>query len=72
MSTGDEASRFARFAFRRHFFQHLGFRVARNVTETKQLPIRTVTNEVFVLGAGVNGGYIAFHFSTCNKCVLNA
>ncbi|XP_078263777.1 uncharacterized protein LOC144597892 isoform X1 [Rhinoraja longicauda] len=29
IATGDEASRFARFAFRRHFFQHLGFRLAR-------------------------------------------
>lgn len=27
ISTGDEASRFARFAFRRHFFQHCGFRL---------------------------------------------
>lgn len=26
ISTGDEASRFARFAFRRHFIQHAGFR----------------------------------------------
>jgi 5-histidylcysteine sulfoxide synthase len=27
ISTGDEASRYARFAFRRHFFQHCGFRL---------------------------------------------
>lgn len=26
VSTGDQASNFARYAFRRHFFQHLGFR----------------------------------------------
>lgn len=30
VSTGDEASNFARFAFRRHFFQHLGFRYVTN------------------------------------------
>lgn len=32
-STGDEASRFARFHFRPHFFQHAGFRIARTVKE---------------------------------------
>ncbi len=30
ISTGDEASRFARFHFRPHFFQHIGFRIARS------------------------------------------
>lgn len=30
ISTGDEASIFARFHFRPHFFQHAGFRLARN------------------------------------------
>lgn len=28
ISTGDEASKWARFHFRRHFFQHAGFRIA--------------------------------------------
>ena len=59
MSTGDEASRFARFAFRRHFFQHLGFRVARNAEENGELkvdlPVRLVTDKVFVLGVGITG-----------------
>jgi 5-histidylcysteine sulfoxide synthase len=32
ISTGDEASRWARFHFRRHFFQHLGFRIAQSLT----------------------------------------
>jgi 5-histidylcysteine sulfoxide synthase/putative 4-mercaptohistidine N1-methyltranferase len=31
VSTGGEAERFARFHFRPHFFQHAGFRIARNV-----------------------------------------
>jgi 5-histidylcysteine sulfoxide synthase/putative 4-mercaptohistidine N1-methyltranferase len=30
ISTGDEASSFARFHFRPHFFQHAGFRIARS------------------------------------------
>ncbi|GCB74829.1 hypothetical protein scyTo_0020257, partial [Scyliorhinus torazame] len=46
ISTGDEASRFARFSFRRHFFQHLGFRLARTCnlgkTPVKELNIETL------------------------------
>jgi len=53
VSTGDEASRFARFAFRRHFFQHLGFRVVQSVTDGP--PVRLVGTPVFVLGVGVEG-----------------
>lgn len=30
ISTGDEASKWARFHFRRHFFQHLGFRMVQS------------------------------------------
>ncbi|XP_073227915.1 uncharacterized protein [Porites lutea] len=51
VSTGDEASRFARFAFRRHFFQHLGFRLAQSVSNSP--PVRLVGTPVFVLGVGV-------------------
>lgn len=56
VSTGDEASRFARFAFRRHFLQHAGFRLAKSVTyssESVALPVRLINTEVYVLGAGV-------------------
>nr|KAG5714088.1 hypothetical protein BaRGS_020416 [Batillaria attramentaria] len=55
ISTGDEASRFARFAFRRHFFQHLGFRMVRSVQReaTPDVPARMVDTEVFVVGCGV-------------------
>ena len=53
MSTGDEASRFARFSFRRHFFQHMGFRLARSTSAPP--PVRLCRAEVFVLGAGVTG-----------------
>ena len=52
ISTGAESSRFARFAFRRHFFQHLGFRMVRS---SKTTPARLCKAEVFVLGAGVTG-----------------
>ncbi|CAG5135894.1 unnamed protein product [Candidula unifasciata] len=53
ISTGDAASRFGRYAFRRHFFQHSGFRLARSLTEKVDLPARVVDTEVFVLGSGV-------------------
>lgn len=61
ISTGDEASRFARYAFRRHFFQHCGFRIARSLTEELKeidLPARVVETEVFVLGSGVQANKI--------------
>lgn len=55
ISTGDEASRFARFAFRRHFFQHLGFRTAKTIIANVEprLSARLVNTEVYVVGAGV-------------------
>ena len=31
VSTGDQASVYARYWFRRHFFQHLGFRLAQTI-----------------------------------------
>lgn len=57
MSTGDEASKFARFAFRRHFIQHAGFRIARSLQMADKInvPARLVKDEVFVLGIGVEG-----------------
>ncbi|XP_059153171.1 hercynine oxygenase-like [Physella acuta] len=59
ISTGDEASRFARYAFRRHFFQHCGFRLAKSQQSGKvDLPARVVENEVFVLGSGVEANKI--------------
>ncbi|XP_067893606.1 uncharacterized protein [Heterodontus francisci] len=47
ISTGDEASKFARFAFRRHFFQHLGFRLVRTCNWLK-IPVRVVNIKGFV------------------------
>lgn len=58
-SSGDEASRFARYMFRRHFLQHAGFRIARSIAPedgSKANPqVRLVENSVFVLGAGFSG-----------------
>lgn len=54
-STGDEASHFARFMFRRHFYQHCGFRVARSLPTDSQKSnphVRYVADRVYVLGAG--------------------
>ncbi|XP_059839506.1 uncharacterized protein LOC132401495 [Hypanus sabinus] len=53
ISTGDEASRFARFAFRRHFFQHLGFRLARTC-HGSQTPVTVVNVEGFAPGMADN------------------
>ena len=58
ISTGDEASRYARFMFRRHFLQHCGFRLVRSITpdHTKSNPrVRLVSNKVFVMNAGFSG-----------------
>ena len=53
-------SRFARFAFRGHFFQHAGFRVARSLSSPGpdgrvKLPARFLADPVFVRGLGVQG-----------------
>ncbi|XP_050402624.1 uncharacterized protein LOC126818955 [Patella vulgata] len=62
ISTGDLASRFARYAFRPHFIQHLGFRVVRNTHNSEQanLPIRVISNDTFVLGLGETKSNINF------------
>lgn len=44
ISTGDEASNFARFHFRRHFFQHLGFRYVRTSQAEEWPGEHTVAN----------------------------
>ncbi|KAI8773997.1 meiotically up-regulated gene 158 protein [Biomphalaria glabrata] len=64
ISTGDEASRFARYAFRRHFFQHCGFRLARNPTMEAELPAIFVETDVFVLGSGVQANEVLIDNNT--------
>ncbi|XP_051867130.1 uncharacterized protein LOC127567942 isoform X2 [Pristis pectinata] len=58
ISTGDEASRFARFAFRRHFFQHLGFRLTRTCNRL-QTPAIMVNVEGFAPGVADRDNPIA-------------
>nr|CAB3260957.1 uncharacterized protein LOC100176451 [Phallusia mammillata] len=48
ISTGNLASRFARYAFRRHFIQHAGFRMARSTNN--DTPVKVVETPVYVLG----------------------
>ena len=63
VSTGDSASRFARFAFRRHFFQHAGFRVCRSIPNKDgktQVPARLLTTDVYVLGVGIQGRSVSY------------
>ncbi|XP_013417309.1 uncharacterized protein LOC106178593 isoform X2 [Lingula anatina] len=52
ITTGDSASRFARFSFRRHFFQHAGFRLVESIGP-QPTPLRLVDTEVFVMGVGI-------------------
>nr|XP_039262070.1 ergothioneine biosynthesis protein 1-like [Styela clava] len=52
-STGDEASRYARFHFRRHFFQNLGFRLARTKSKSSPSPAVFVKTPTYLSGMGV-------------------
>jgi formylglycine-generating enzyme required for sulfatase activity/2-polyprenyl-3-methyl-5-hydroxy-6-metoxy-1,4-benzoquinol methylase len=49
-STGSFTSRFCRNFFRRHFFQHCGFRLTRSSSPP---PVRLCRAEVFVFGEGI-------------------
>ncbi|XP_078381059.1 uncharacterized protein LOC144663860 isoform X1 [Oculina patagonica] len=72
-TTGTGASRFGRYYFRRHFFQHLGFRVALSVDNSP--PVRLVGTPVFVLGFGIEDNPVTLpgvdkgtaYFSTSNS-----
>ena len=57
ISTGDEASIWARFHFRAHFFQHAGFRVVQDVAVVTDHSLKYETNEL------VNQ-YLLFHWGT--------
>ncbi|KAI0220611.1 hypothetical protein LSAT2_027897 [Lamellibrachia satsuma] len=63
VSTGQEASRFTRFSFRAHFFQHAGFRVARSLpgpghSGKIKLPARFLATPVYVQGLKVQDNEI--------------
>ena len=56
ISTGDLASRFARFAFRRHFMQHCGFRIVRPAEDKLQeQPICIINTPIYVQNHGIIG-----------------
>lgn len=64
ISTGEEASRFARFHFRPHFFQHAGFRIARSDDGNPASDAKIITS-----GSGVDyetsemlNKYMLMHF----------
>lgn len=69
VSTGDAASRFARLAFRRHFFQHLGFRI---VSNGDSCPVRLVGTPVFVLGIGIEDNTISLPGIDKSKAYQNS
>eukprot|EP00058_Branchiostoma_floridae_P017017 XP_002602505.1 hypothetical protein BRAFLDRAFT_127146 [Branchiostoma floridae] len=52
-SNGTYNSRFSRSFFRRHFYQHAGFRVARTLPGAGKSPVVMVNTDVYILGAGV-------------------
>jgi formylglycine-generating enzyme required for sulfatase activity/SAM-dependent methyltransferase len=64
VSTGDEASSFSRFHFRRHFFQHLGFRYVALPSSAPKEPFpgaATVTNlweGMSTVSNGLTNGYL--------------
>ncbi len=65
-SLGEVASQFGRYMFRRHFFQHCGFRIVRSLqTEegSKMDPqIRYVTDHIFTLDAPFESKLFIYHW----------
>ncbi|HAR64794.1 MAG TPA: SAM-dependent methyltransferase [Lentisphaeria bacterium] len=58
IATGNEATRLGRYAFRRHFFQHVGFRLV----EGEELPpLAELPNEDYETDAAVSQ-YCEFHY----------
>ena len=68
ITTGDAMSPFTRSAFRRHFYQHTGFRLVRSSGET---PVRLCKTEVFIQGVGVIGKCTLF-IQICTVGTRNA
>lgn len=68
-STGDEASRFARFHFRPHFFQHAGFRMARSAESSPRTSAVRLSLKNLQEGSDYESGellaqYLLLHFGT--------
>jgi 5-histidylcysteine sulfoxide synthase/putative 4-mercaptohistidine N1-methyltranferase len=60
ISTGDEASIWARFQFRPHFFQHAGFRVTREISELTKKGDKYDTDAVV-------SQYLLFHYGSAEE-----
>lgn len=60
-SNGVTLSYFTRFAFRRHFYQHCGFRLARSLPNVNgnepNSQVRLIKDNIYVLGQGFKGYY---------------
>ncbi|GHA21985.1 5-histidylcysteine sulfoxide synthase [Oceanisphaera arctica] len=57
ISTGNEATRYSRYAFRRHFFQHAGFRyIESDHAEVPVEPVNTYETDALVVQ------YLEFHY----------
>ncbi|GAA3721969.1 5-histidylcysteine sulfoxide synthase [Oceanisphaera sediminis] len=57
ISTGNEATRYSRYAFRRHFFQHAGFRyIESDSAEVPVEPVNTYETDALV------AQYLEFHY----------
>jgi hypothetical protein len=71
-SAGDVASCFARYMFRRHFYQHCGFRLVRSLPRSNGLKpnpqIRLIADRVYLLGGSLPNNYVNLNPS---KLILN-
>jgi 5-histidylcysteine sulfoxide synthase/putative 4-mercaptohistidine N1-methyltranferase len=67
ISTGNEATRDARYAFRRHFFQHAGFRY---VAGPELPPLKELPNQSYETDAAV-AQYCEFHYGPSYFGVAN-
>ena len=71
-SSGDVASYFARYMFRRHFYQHCGFRLVRSLPNGILKPnpqVRLIADQIYTLGSS-NDTYNNINLNP-NKIVLN-
>lgn len=63
-STGDEASAFARFHFRPHFFQHAGFRIARSEDGNPASDARHISKNISYETASMLNTYMLMHWGS--------
>ncbi|XP_071952204.1 uncharacterized protein [Antedon mediterranea] len=77
-STGQQASWFNRASFRRHFFQHVGFRLVSSINTSDIPPIRVISSKVHILSVGSKENMCLLPYThknmfvpTANKQILN-